>query len=178
MGARAGQLLILTGMRSTSWLTFLLRWLNLDMGRQNGRLFISWKGQLRRNACMWNPLMGGHVFKQCNSSFQLCTPIPLAMVRSDCAHQEVIADYFTLSWSKRLWTHLNFRLANFNAYIYNIDKLGKPFDAKQLKWVALRVLKKVHGQSSSNKMQITVVVYASAPGNVIPPNGNIQRRVV
>jgi len=42
-------------------------------------------------------------------------------------------------------------------------------DAKQLKLVAPKGMKKVHGRSSGNMTQITVVVRSSASGTVIPP---------
>lgn len=50
-----------------------------------------------------------------------------------------------------------------------MDETSTPLDAKQLKLVAPKGMKKVDGRSSGNMTQITVVVCASASGTVIPP---------
>ena len=44
-----------------------------------------------------------------------------------------------------------------------------PLDHKQLKRIALKGSKKVHGQASGNKFQVTIVACASAAGTVLPP---------
>ena len=103
-------------------------------------------------------------FKHRNSRIRLCTADPLAMVRSDCAHQEVFYDYFKLLES----TLDSLKLAGKPQCIYNMDETGMPLNAKQLKRIAPNGMKKVHGRSSGNKTQITVVVCANAAGNVIP----------
>lgn len=104
-------------------------------------------------------------FKQRNPSLWLRTANPLAMVHSDGTRQEVIDKYFKLL--KGTLESLN--PSNKPQYIYNMDETGIPLDAKQLKRVAPKGMKKVHGRSSGNKTQITVVVRASASGTVIPP---------
>jgi len=43
-----------------------------------------------------------------------------------------------------------------------------PLDAKQLKRVAKKGMKKVHGQSSEDKSQITLVACGNAAGTVLP----------
>ena len=52
---------------------------------------------------------------------------------------------------------------------YNMDESGMPLDHKQLKRVALKWIKKVHGPSSGNKAQITILACANAVGSIIPP---------
>ena len=44
-----------------------------------------------------------------------------------------------------------------------------PVYAKQPEQIGLKAMKKVHGRSSGNEVQITMVMCASASGNVIPP---------
>ena len=44
-----------------------------------------------------------------------------------------------------------------------------PLDHKQLKRIALKGSKKVHGQTSGDKSQVTIVACASAAGVVLPP---------
>ena len=46
-----------------------------------------------------------------------------------------------------------------------------PLDPKQLKRVALKGTKKVHGQASGDKSQITIVACANAAGHALPPKG-------
>ena len=54
--------------------------------------------------------------------------------------------------------------------IYKMDESGMPLDHKQLKCVAPKGLKKkVHGLSSRNKAQITILVCANAVGTMVPP---------
>ena len=87
------------------------------------------------------------------------------MVHSDCTRQETIDEYFKLL--KGMLESL--KLSNMPQCIHNMDETGMPLDAKQLKRVAPKGMKKVHGRSSGNKTQITVVVFASASSAVIPP---------
>ena len=69
---------------------------------------------------------------------RLRTADPLAMVRSDCAHQEVFDDYFKL-----LETTLDsLQLSGTPQCIYNMDETGMPLDAKQPKRIALKGMKK------------------------------------
>ena len=111
-------------------------------------------------------------FKQRNPSIPLRTADLLAMVCSECAHQEVFDDYFRLLES----TLDSLKLVGKPQCIYNMDEMGMPVDVKKLKRIAPKGMKKVHGQSSGNKTQITVVMCANAASSVIPPYGNIQRR--
>lgn len=53
--------------------------------------------------------------------------------------------------------------------MYNMDESGMPLDHKQLKRIAPKGSKKVHGQASGDKMQVTIVACASAAGTVFPP---------
>ena len=53
-------------------------------------------------------------------------------------------------------------------FIYNMDESGMPLDHKQLKRIALKGSKKVHGQASGDKSQVTIVACASAAGTVLP----------
>ena len=55
------------------------------------------------------------------------------------------------------------------SYIYNMDESGMLLDHKQLKRVALKGIKKVHGPSLGNKAQITILACANAVGTMIPP---------
>ena len=60
------------------------------------------------------------------------------MVHSDCARQEVFDDYFKL-----LDSILDFlKLSGKPQCIYNMDEMGMPLDAKQLKRIAPKGMKK------------------------------------
>ena len=56
-------------------------------------------------------------------------PIHLLWVHSDCARQEVFDDYFKLLDS----TLDSLKLSDKPQCIYNMDEMGMPLDAKQLK---------------------------------------------
>ena len=60
-------------------------------------------------------------------------------------------------------------LLNRPSRIYNMDESRMPLDHKQLKRVAKKGMKKVHGPSSGDKSQITLVACANAAGSVLPP---------
>ena len=60
-------------------------------------------------------------------------------------------------------------LLNRTNFIYNMDDSGLPLDHKQLKRIAVKGSKKVHGQASGNKSQITIIACASAAGVVLLP---------
>ena len=51
--------------------------------------------------------------------------------------------------------------------IYTMDETGMPLKLKQ---TTPRGIKKVHGSSSGNKMQITILACASAVGTMLPPD--------
>ena len=53
--------------------------------------------------------------------------------------------------------------------IFNMDESGMPLDHKQLKRIAERRVKKVHGHASGNKAQITTLACANAAGTAPPP---------
>ena len=54
-------------------------------------------------------------------------------------------------------------------FIYNMDESGMPLDHKQLKIIAPKGSKKVHGIASRNKSQVTIVACGNAAGIVLPP---------
>ena len=54
-------------------------------------------------------------------------------------------------------------------YIYNMDETDMPLDHKQPKRIAPKDMKKVYGQLSGNKSQITILACANAVGTVLPP---------
>ena len=62
-------------------------------------------------------------------------------------------EYEGLFWLVRE-TLTDHGLLNRRACMYNMDKSGMPLDVKQLKWVAKKGMKKVHGQSSGDKSLI------------------------
>ena len=102
-------------------------------------------------------------FKQRNPSLRLRVADPLAMVRSVCTHKEVIDEYFKLLEQ----TLDTLGLKNIPPQIYNMDETGVPLDAKQLKRIAPKGMKKVHGRSSGNKTQITVFACGNAAGTLL-----------
>ena len=53
--------------------------------------------------------------------------------------------------------------------IYNMDESGTLLDYRQLKCIAPKGAKKVHGQSSGIKTQITILACANAIGTMLPP---------
>ena len=55
-----------------------------------------------------------------------------------------------------------------------MDESGLPLDHKPSKVVTLKGTKKVHCRTSGKKTQITVLAYANAAGNVIPPMINFE----
>ena len=86
---------------------------------------------------------------------------------------KVFDDFFKLLES----TLDSLKLAGKPQCIFNMDETGMPLDAKQLKQIVPKGMKKVYGRSSGNKTQITVVVCANPAGNVIPSMvADIQRR--
>ena len=53
--------------------------------------------------------------------------------------------------------------------MYNMDESGMPLDHRQLNCIVPKNAKKVHGPSSGNKTQITILVCANAVGTMLPP---------
>ena len=90
---------------------------------------------------------------------------PLSRVRANALTEKNMKSYFDLL-EKTLEDN---GLLNKPARTYNMDKSGMPLDHKQLKRVAEKGTKKVHGAASGDKSQITLVTCANAAGHVLPP---------
>ena len=100
-----------------------------------------------------------------HSELSLRTSDPLSHCRFNAVSQSALDHYFVLL---RNTLEVN-GLMDKPSYIYNMDESGMPLDHKQLKRVALKGIKKVHGPSSGNKAQITILASANAVGTMIPP---------
>ena len=92
---------------------------------------------------------------------------PLSYARSTAINPEKLSAYFDLL--EKTLTLKETNLLDKPTFIYNMDESGMPLDHKQLKRIALKGSKKVHGQASGNKFQVTIVACASAAGTVLPP---------
>ena len=97
-------------------------------------------------------------FMKRHPRLSLRTSDPLSRVRRNAVTEENMQHYFSLL-RKTLEEH---DLLNKASRIYNMDETGMPLDAKQLKRVALKGVKKIQGPSSGNKSQITVVACGNA----------------
>ena len=104
-------------------------------------------------------------FMKRHSELSLRTSDPLSHCRVNAVSQSALDHYFVLL---RNTLEVN-GLMDKPSYIYNMDESGMPLDHKQLKCVALKGIKKVHGPSSGNKAQITILACANAVGTMIPP---------
>ena len=104
-------------------------------------------------------------FMKRHSELSLRTSDPLSHCRFNAVSQSALDNYFVLL---RNTLEVN-GLMDKPSYIYNMDESGMPLDHKQLKRVALKGIKKVHGPSSGNKAQITILACANAVGTMIPP---------
>ena len=104
-------------------------------------------------------------FMKRHPRLSLRTSDPLSRVRRNAVTEENMQHYFSLL-RKTLEEH---DLLNKASRIYNMDETGMPLDAKQLKRVALKGVKKIQGPSSGNKSQITVVACGNAAGHMIAP---------
>ena len=104
-------------------------------------------------------------FMKRHPRLSLRTSDPLSRVRRNAVTEENMQHYFSLL-RKTLEEH---DLLNKASRIYNMDETGMPLDAKQLKRVALKGVKKIQGPSSGNKSQITVVACGNAAGHTIAP---------
>ena len=98
-----------------------------------------------------------------NLSLRSCDA--LSRVRANADTKENMDHYF--SFLKE--TLLDNNLLDKPSYIYNMDETGMPLDHKQPKRIAPKGMRKVHGVSSGNKSQITVVACGNAAGQMIPP---------
>ena len=107
----------------------------------------------------WQRFMSRH------ERLSLRTADPLSKARADVLTQTKVDEYFTLLTS----TLDEHGLIDTPFHIYNVDESGMPLEHKQPKQVAEKGAKKVHGRSSGNKAQITIVACASATGVVLPP---------
>lgn len=85
-------------------------------------------------------------FMQRHPILSLRTSDPLSRVRSNAVTAENMANYFALLKTTLDDNHKPSR-------IYNMDESGMPLDHKQLKRVALKGMKKLHGQASGDKTQ-------------------------
>lgn len=105
------------------------------------------------------------LFMQRHSSLSLRTSDPLSRVRANAVTKENMKNYFDLL-EKTLKEN---DLFDKPSLIYNMDESGMPLDHKQPKRVAAKGTKKVHGPSSGDKSQITIVAACNAAGNTLPP---------
>lgn len=92
-----------------------------------------------------------------NPKLSLRTTDPLSHVRKNDVTEDNMKQYFTLL-EKTLCDN---DLLNKPSRIYNMDETGMPLDAKPLKRVALKGMRKVQGPASGDKSQITVVACAN-----------------
>lgn len=104
-------------------------------------------------------------FLERHPKLSLRTADPLSRVRANALTEENLKAYFDLLER----TLIDHGLLNRPACIFNMDESGIPLDAKQLKRVAKKGMKKVHGQSSGDKSQITLITCGNAAGTVFPP---------
>ena len=89
----------------------------------------------------------------------------LSRMRANAITKENMDHYFTLL--RQTLTDNN--LLDKPAYIYNMDESGMPLDHNQPKRIAPKGMRKVHGLSSGNKTQITIVACGNAAGQMLPP---------
>ena len=104
-------------------------------------------------------------FTQRHPNISLRISDALSHCRSNAVDQDSLDYYFSLL-KKALEDNNLFDKA---CYIYNMDETGMPLDHKQLKRIAPKGMKKVYGQSSGNKCQITILACSNAVGTVLPP---------
>ena len=90
---------------------------------------------------------------------------PIANVRMDCLHKDVMKDYF----EKLKKTLEENDLMKNPTQIYNVDETGMPLDHHPPKVIAVRGQKKVRTRTSGNKSQVTVIACVSATGHALPP---------
>ena len=99
-------------------------------------------------------------FTQCHPNLSLCTADSLSRVRANAVTKDNMDRYYSLLYKVLVENGLPDKAA----YLFNMDESGIPLDYKQPKRIAPKGMRKVHGLSSGNKMQITIV-YDSAHGN-------------
>ena len=97
-------------------------------------------------------------FMKRHPELSLRTSDPLSHCRSSAVSQPVLDYYFELL-KKTL--EVNGLMDKPNR-IYNMDESGMPLDHRQPKRIAPKGTKKVHGPSSGNKTQITILACANA----------------
>ena len=103
-----------------------------------------------------------HRFMQRHPTLSLRSADPLSYVRTTALTPEKLSSYFDL-----LETTLREKeLMNKPNLIYNMDESGMPLATETNHG---KRIKKVHGQSSGNKTQVTIVACASASGTVLLP---------
>ena len=90
---------------------------------------------------------------------------PIANVRMDCLHKDVMKDYF----EKLKKTLEENDLMKNPTQIYNVDETGMPLDHHPPKVITVRGQKKVRTRTSGNKSQVTVIACVSATGHALPP---------
>jgi len=106
-----------------------------------------------------------HRFMKQHPELSLQTSDPLSNCRFNAVTQPAMDHYFGLL-QKTMEVN---RLMDKHACIFNMDELGIPLDHKQLKRVTLKGIKKVHGPSSGDKAQITILACANVVGTMVPP---------
>ena len=104
-------------------------------------------------------------FTQHHPKLSLRTSDPLSRVRANAVTKENMSNYFTLL-EETLKKH---DLLDKPSCIFNMDETGMPLSHKQPKRVAVKGMRKVHGPSTGDKTQITVVACSNAAGYTIPP---------
>ena len=106
-----------------------------------------------------------HGFVQRHPKLSLRTADTLSYCQSNAVEQESLDYYFRLLKKTLEGNNLMDQVC----YIYNMNETGMPLDHKQPKHIAPKGMKKVYGQSSRNKSQITILTCTNAVGTVLPP---------
>ena len=167
-GANPGPLPYLTSDEEDELATFLIRASEVGSGKTKREVIVIVQHVLEKKGRDTDSFHGEGWwlrFMQRHPTLSLRTADPLSRVRANALTEENMKAYFDLL-EKTLTDH---GLLNRSSCIYNMDESGMPLDAKQLKRVAKKGMKKVHGQSSGDKSQITLVACGNAAGTVLPP---------
>ena len=167
-GKNFGPTPYLTMAEETELIEFLTKCAAMGLGKTKREVFNIVERVLKKkgyNVDKFNGEGWWTRFRKRHPKISLRSSDALSRVRANAVTKDNMEKYFSLLKE----TLESNDLLNKPSCIYNMDESGMPLDYKQPKRIALKGMKKVHGLSTGNKSQITIVGCGNAAGQTLPP---------
>ena len=167
-GKNFGPVPYLTAAEEDELVEFLTKCAAMGLGKTKREVFNIVERTLKKRGCNVDKFNGEgwwNRFRERQPRISLRSSDALSRVRANAVTKDNMKKYFSLLKE----TLVSNNLLDKPSCIYNMDESGMPLDYKQPKRIAPKGMKKVHGLSTGNKSQITIVACGNAAGPTLPP---------